>query len=66
MDCWAPDVKYKTKFPDQDRKNDVIMRKNKIMLKKIRQAESQYSARAFLKNWKSMHETVEHRARLPN
>jgi len=42
------------------------MRKNKIMLKKICQAESQYPARAFLKKWKSMHEAVEHRARLLN
>jgi len=66
VDCWGPDVKYKSKFEDQDRKNNVIMQKNKIMLKKICQAESQYPARRFLKKWKSMHEAVEHRARLLN
>lgn len=66
MDCWAPDVKYKSKFEDQKRKNNIIMRKNRIILKKIRQAESQYPARTFLKMWKSMHEAVEHRARLSN
>ncbi|TGZ53032.1 peptidyl-prolyl cis-trans isomerase 3 [Temnothorax longispinosus] len=63
VDCWAPDVRYKSKFEDQERKNNIIMRKNRIMLKKIRQAESQYPTRAFLKNWKNMHEALEHRAR---
>ncbi|KYM95507.1 E3 SUMO-protein ligase RanBP2 [Cyphomyrmex costatus] len=61
--CWAPDVKYKSKFEDQERKNNIIMQKNKIILKKIRQAESQYPARAFVKKWKRMHEAVEHHAR---
>ncbi|XP_026828455.1 photosynthetic NDH subunit of lumenal location 5, chloroplastic [Ooceraea biroi] len=65
VDCWAPDFKYKTSFDDQDRRNNVIMRENKVMLKKIRQAESQYPARVFLKQWRSTHEAVEHRARLP-
>ncbi|EZA58581.1 E3 SUMO-protein ligase RanBP2 [Ooceraea biroi] len=63
VDCWAPDFKYKTSFDDQDRRNNVIMRENKVMLKKIRQAESQYPARVFLKQWRSTHEAVEHRAR---
>ncbi|XP_070156396.1 peptidyl-prolyl cis-trans isomerase [Polyergus mexicanus] len=63
VDCWAPDVKYKSKFGDQDRKNNVIMRENRIMLKKIRQAESQYPTRAFLKAWKKIHEAVEHHTR---
>ncbi|XP_029665566.1 E3 SUMO-protein ligase RanBP2-like [Formica exsecta] len=63
VDCWAPDIKYKSKFGDQDRKNNVIMRENRIMLKKIRQAESQYPTRAFLKAWKKIHEAVEHHAR---
>ncbi|XP_018307748.1 peptidyl-prolyl cis-trans isomerase [Mycetomoellerius zeteki] len=63
VDCWAPDFKYKSKFEDQERRNNIIMRKNKIMLKKICQAESQYPSRAFVKNWKRMHEAVEHRAR---
>lgn len=66
MDCWAPDIKYKSKFEDQDRRNNVIMQENRIMLKKIRQVESQYPTRAFLKGWKSMYEAVEHRARLFN
>ncbi|CAL1676347.1 unnamed protein product [Lasius platythorax] len=63
VDCWAPDIKYKSKFEDQDRRNNVIMQENRIMLKKIRQVESQYPTRAFLKGWKSMYEAVEHRSR---
>ncbi|KAL6267846.1 hypothetical protein P5V15_000918 [Pogonomyrmex californicus] len=63
VNCWAPDVKYKSRLENQENKNNIIMRKNRIMLKKIRQAESQYPTRAFLKNWKSMHEAIEHHAR---
>ncbi|XP_036140808.1 peptidyl-prolyl cis-trans isomerase [Monomorium pharaonis] len=63
VNCWAPDIKYKSKFQDQDYKNNIIMQKNRVMLKKIHQAKSQYPARKFLEKWKSMHETVEHHAR---
>ncbi|KYN28878.1 E3 SUMO-protein ligase RanBP2 [Trachymyrmex cornetzi] len=63
VDCWMPDVKYKSKFEDQERRNNIIMQNNKIILKKICQAESQYPARALVKKWKRMHEAVEHRAR---
>ncbi|XP_011705583.1 PREDICTED: peptidyl-prolyl cis-trans isomerase, chloroplastic-like [Wasmannia auropunctata] len=63
VDCWAPDVKYKSKFGDQECRNHIIMQKNKILLKKICQAESQYPTRMFLKNWKRLHEAVEHRAK---
>lgn len=63
VDCWAPDIKYRSKFEDQDCKNKEIMRENRIMLKKIRQVESQYPTHEFLKGWKSMHEEVKHRAR---
>ncbi|XP_072754666.1 peptidyl-prolyl cis-trans isomerase E [Anoplolepis gracilipes] len=63
VDCWAPDIRYKSNLEDQERKNNIIMRENRIMLKKIRQAESQYPTRTLLKDWKRMQETVKHRAR---
>ncbi|XP_029160034.1 E3 SUMO-protein ligase RanBP2-like [Nylanderia fulva] len=63
VDCWAPDIEYKSKLENQNLKNKIIMRENEIMLKKIRQVESEYPTREFLKDWKSMHEAVEHRAR---
>lgn len=66
MNCWAPDVKYSSKFEHQDRKNNKIMRENKIMLKKIHQVESQYPTRAFLEGWKKIHSAVEHHARFFN
>ncbi|KAL6422631.1 hypothetical protein ACFW04_010691 [Cataglyphis niger] len=63
VNCWAPDIRYKTKLGDQDRKNNIIMRENRIILKKIRQAESQYPTREFLRAYKKIHEAVEHHAR---
>ncbi|EFN70932.1 E3 SUMO-protein ligase RanBP2 [Camponotus floridanus] len=63
VDCWAPDIKYNSKLENQDRKNNIIMRENRIMLKKIHQVESQYPTRAFLEDWKKIHEAVGHHAR---
>jgi len=59
VDCWAPDIKYNSKLENQDRKNNIIMRENRIMLKKIHQVESQYPTRIFLEDWKKIHEAVE-------
>lgn len=66
MDCWAPNIKYSSKLENQDRRNNIIMRENRIMLKKIHQVESQYSTRAFLEGWKKIHKAVEHHARFSN
>ncbi|KAG5313030.1 PPIA isomerase, partial [Pseudoatta argentina] len=60
VNCWAPDVKYKSKFEDQERRNNIIMKDNKLILKKICLAESQYPTRTFMRKWKRMHEAVEH------
>ncbi|XP_067207073.1 E3 SUMO-protein ligase RanBP2-like isoform X2 [Linepithema humile] len=63
VDCWAPDIKYKTNFKNEACINNIIMWENTRILQKIRRAKSQYPTHAFLKDWKSVHETVKYPAR---
>lgn len=62
VNCWAKDIKYKSKFANQDRKNNVIMKQNKAMLKKICQVTTQYPARELFKDLKKMHQVKKQHA----
>ncbi|XP_032672526.1 E3 SUMO-protein ligase RanBP2-like isoform X2 [Odontomachus brunneus] len=63
VDCWAPDVEYKSKLLYQERRNKEIMRENQQMLKKINRATSKYPTRESLEDWKNRQRLIQHRSR---
>ncbi|XP_043256113.1 probable peptidyl-prolyl cis-trans isomerase ARB_01071 [Colletes gigas] len=54
VDCWMPRIKYTSDLEDQDTVNDEILRSNKILVKRIREASSAYSTAEFIKSWKEL------------
>ncbi|XP_014472029.1 PREDICTED: uncharacterized protein LOC106743051 [Dinoponera quadriceps] len=63
VDCWVPDIEYKSKFVYQDRVNKEIMAENRKMLKKIREATTEYPKYKSLENWKNLRRLTEHGSR---
>ncbi|XP_015436506.1 PREDICTED: peptidyl-prolyl cis-trans isomerase CYP18-3-like [Dufourea novaeangliae] len=63
VDCWMTSIKYKTNLEDQEPINRHIMKKNKNLLKRIREASSNYPTGEFIKNWKEMNKKVMHTRR---
>ncbi|XP_076627509.1 uncharacterized protein LOC143344856 [Colletes latitarsis] len=54
VDCWMPRIKYTSDLEDQETVNNEIIRSNKILLKRIREASSTYSTAEFIKSWKKL------------
>ncbi|XP_076291288.1 uncharacterized protein LOC143214304 [Lasioglossum baleicum] len=58
VDCWMAKTTYVSQLEDPERKNKMIMKMNKNLLKGISEASSTYPAGEFIKSWKDMRKKI--------